>query len=138
MSVRMYTSLGDLRRGWIRIFLGCFPSILRLLLAVFVLWLRGLTLTVLTALGWSMFGAGAGAGAAAQGWWLACAITATAGLAAELVMTVRFYRYADTNGALGLLYPAGCCIASEFLLHAVLRRLTGGKVVWKGTKYKAG
>lgn len=138
MSVRMYTSLGDLRRGWIRIFLGCFPSILRLLLAVLVLLLRGMTPTVLATLGWSIFGAEAAAGAAAQGWWLACAIVGTAGLAVQLVMTVRFYRYADTNGALGLLYPAGCCIVAGFLLRALVQRLIGGKVVWKGTRYKAG
>jgi len=133
LAVRMYTSLKDLRRGWIRIFLGCFPSMVRLLLTVFVLLLRGMTLTVTTALGWSMFGAGAWPHA----WWLACAIVGTAGLAAQLVMIARFYRYADTHWALGLLYPAGSCIVAGFLLRSLVRRLTGGKVVWKGTRYKA-
>ncbi|MBN1555390.1 MAG: glycosyltransferase [Phycisphaerae bacterium] len=134
MAVRMYTSLRELSRGWIRIFLGCFPSVLRLLLTMLVLFLRGLTLTVVTVVGWSMFGAGA----EPAGWWLACAITGTVGLAAELVMTARYYHCAGTKWMLGLLYPVGGSIVMSLLFRSLLRRLIGGKVVWKGTHYKTG
>ncbi|MBN1941891.1 MAG: hypothetical protein JW849_01225, partial [Phycisphaerae bacterium] len=131
MSVRMYTSLRELRGGWIRIFLGCFPSVFRLLAAAGVLLGRGLTLTILAAVGWAMYAAGAGEG------WLICAIVASAGLAAQLVMTARFYRYAGTRWALGLLYPVGCGLVAGLLFLALLCRLTGGNVVWKGTRYTA-
>lgn len=134
MAVRMYTSRRELTRGWVRIFLGCFPSLFRILPPILVLLLRGLTLTVITALGWSMFGLGA----SPPPWWLACAITASAGLAAQLVMLARYYHLAGTRWRLGLLYPIGCLIVLLLLLQAMLRRLTGGKVVWKGTHYKAG
>lgn len=134
MHVRMYTSLGDLTRGWSRIFLGCFPSVFQLTLTILVLLLRGFTLTATTIVGWSMFGSGG----EPQGWWLACGIVGGAGLLAELIMTARYYRVAGSHWILGLLYPAGCLTVAGILLRTLLRRITGGNVVWKGTHYTAG
>lgn len=133
LSVRMYTSLADLRRGWLRIFLGCFPSAGRLLAAVGVLWGRGLVPFLQTGVGWAMTIAGREPLSA----WLVCAAVGTVGLAAELLMTVRYYRAAGTRGALGLLYPLGCAWTGGLILHALFRRLAGGKVVWKGRQYRA-
>ncbi len=130
----MYTSLKEFAHGWIRIFLGCFRSFPRLLGTLLVLLGRGLTLTAISAVAWSLFAAGI---EPANGW-LACALIGSVGLAAQLVMTARYYRYAESRWWMGLLYPVGCGIVAGLLLRTCRRLLPGQTIVWKDTHYPAG
>ncbi len=131
ISVRMYTSLAEFRRGWVRIFLGSFQSVGRLLGALLVLVGRGLTPTLTTAVGLAAFASGAAPG----GWWLTCGVVGAASLLAQLVMTARFYRYAGAPWLLGLLYPFGCSAVSAILIETMFRLRPGAKIVWKDTSY---
>ena len=133
ISVRMYTSLAEFRRGWVRIFLGCFRSVGRLLGALLVLVGRGLTPTLTTAVGLAAFTTGAAPG----GWWLACGVVGATSLVAQLVMTTRYYRYAGAPWQLGLLYPFGCSAVSAILIETMFRLRSGAKIVWKDTSYSA-
>jgi chlorobactene glucosyltransferase len=133
ISVRMYASRAQFVQGWIRIFLGCFQGLIGLLGALGVLFARGLTPVVVAVVGWAMILAGA----QPAKWWAVCAWIGTAGLAAQLAMTFRFYRYAGSPGWMGLLYPLSCIVTGGILLRAMGRKLLGGHIVWKGTAYAA-
>ena len=73
--VRMYTSLGQILRGWNRIFFGAFRSLGRLALVLIVLIAKGLTCYAATAVGWGLYAAGA----SGRSGWLALAIVGTVG-----------------------------------------------------------
>jgi cellulose synthase/poly-beta-1,6-N-acetylglucosamine synthase-like glycosyltransferase len=129
--VRMYSSLEEIVRGWTRIFIGSFRRLHALLAALGVLLGRGLTLTVITALGWAM----AASGAQPDQWWLACAMIATVSLATQLVMTCRFYKHARLSWAYGLAYPFTALVISGILLKTICKLRPGGKITWRDTVY---
>ncbi|MCD4824300.1 MAG: glycosyltransferase [Phycisphaerae bacterium] len=130
-SVRMYTSLEQIQRGWVRIFVGSFQNLWRLLKALGVLTGRGLTPFVTMAIGWAMVLAGVGP----QQWWQACAAVGSVGLAAQLVMTSRFYHHAGSSWWLGLLYPIGCGWVACLLIKTMAALRSGAKIVWRNTTY---
>lgn len=134
ISVRMYTSLSQIVRGWVRIFIGSFPRFWRQLRALMVLMGKGLTLYVAAVLGWIMLVAGAEHGC----WWKACAVIGTVGSVIETVMTCRFFNQVCGKWPLGLLYPLGCLMTAGILCKAIFKHLTGGTIVWRNTSYKAG
>lgn len=133
ITVRMYTSLSGFIRGWVRIFLGSFRTLPRLLGALGVLLGRGMTLTVLTGLGWIMVAVGAGPTA----WWPVCAAIATGGLVAQLVMTARYYRFAESRWWMGLLYPLGCSMVAALLVKTMFKHRPGATLTWRDTDYSA-
>jgi cellulose synthase/poly-beta-1,6-N-acetylglucosamine synthase-like glycosyltransferase len=129
--VRMYTSLAQIVHGWVRIFVGSFPSLRSLLAVLGVLIGRGLTLLAITVIGWIMVFT-----EAAQGPWpLACAAIGSFGLAAQLVMTCRFFHHARTHWSYGLIYPAGCALVAAVLVRTIFTLRTGAKIVWRKTTY---
>jgi cellulose synthase/poly-beta-1,6-N-acetylglucosamine synthase-like glycosyltransferase len=134
ISVRMYTDLAGLTRGWVRIFLGSFSTAGRLLAALGVLWGRGLVPFVLCLVGWL-----AVAGGWTDGhWWWALAWAGSVALSAQLVMLVRYYGYTGSYPPLGLLYPVGCAWMGSIMLRALLKKLPGSKLTWRDTVYKPG
>ncbi len=133
-SVRMYTSLGQIIRGWVRIFHGCFGSFVGLAKATGVLVGRGLTPTVGMSVGFAMYATGVNP----TQWWLACGCVGAAGLAAQLVMICRYYRYFGTSWQLGCFYPLGCSIAAGVLVGTMFKLRPGAKMTWRGTEYRAG
>jgi cellulose synthase/poly-beta-1,6-N-acetylglucosamine synthase-like glycosyltransferase len=131
-TVRMYTTLGQIIRGWVRIFVGAFQNVWGLLKALLVLVGRGLTPTVTATLGWVL----TALGAKPTGWWQACAIIGTAALAAQLVMTARYYKHLRSRWTYGLTYPMGCAMVAALLVRTMFKLRPGGTILWRGTRYK--
>jgi len=134
ISVRMYTSLSQIIRGWVRIFIGSFPRLWPQTRALMVLIGKGLTLYIAAVLGWIMLAFGAEDVA----WWKGCAIIGTIGSFIETVMTCRFFIHVCGKWPLGMLYPLGCIMTASILGRAIFKHLTGGTIVWRNTSYKAG
>ena len=133
VTVRMYTKLAQIVQGWTRIFAGVFRRPSGLAKALGVLVGRGLTLTFLTIIGWLAVGLGV----APAGPWELLAWVASAGLAAELVMTMRFYHHTGGRWWMGLLYPFSCGFVAGLLIRTML--LFAGKgstITWRGTEYR--
>jgi len=130
LSTRMYTSLGELVRGWGKnIYAGAVDAlplgrfgrmvlipILLLAPAVFVL--IPPTITVLSL-----------AGVIAQS-----AIPAAAATVLLMAMWAVIYRAFDLSPAYGVLYPLGAVVLLFIVARAISR---GRQVVWKGRSYRA-
>jgi len=130
-TVRMYTSLAQIVRGWERIFVGAFRSLWGLTKALGVLVGRGLTPAVTAGIGWGMVAAGA----APAGWWQVAAIIGSVSLLAQLVMAARFFVHLKSRWVYGLTYPAVCAIVSVLLIKAMFKLRPGGKIIWRDTAY---
>lgn len=127
-SVRMYTSLGAIWRGWSRIFYGCFGTLGRLVASVAVLSLASLSPWV-TLVGGLITGGSAGQ-------WLAGA-AAVAVLAQQTVLW-RFYGLSGLARAWALTYPIGTVVCLGMLLNAIPRALGATQTTWRGTTYRRG
>ncbi len=133
ISVRMYTSVREIFRGWTRIYVGAFRNLPRLMLAWLAMVSKGLTCYLAAAIGLGMYAAGADGGQ----WWLACGLVGAAGAVAEMVMVARYLRHVGSWGSLGLLYPLASAMTAAILVKSMLVRLPGGKIVWRDTSYAA-
>ncbi|MCY2931426.1 MAG: glycosyltransferase [Planctomycetota bacterium] len=130
-TVRMYSSLAQIVRGWERIFIGAFRSVLGLSKVLLVLTGRGLTPAATAGLGWGMVAAGAAPG----NWWHAAAIIGSVSLLAQLVMAARFSHHLKSRWPYGLTYPAACLIVAALLVKAMVKVGLKGKIVWRETAY---
>lgn len=130
-TVRMYSSLAQIVRGWERIFIGAFRSVLGLSKVLLVLTGRGLTPAVTAGLGWGMVAAGA----APAEWWHAAALIGSVSLLAQLVMAARFSHHLKSRWWYGLTYPVACLIVSALLVKAMVKVGLRGKIVWRETAY---
>lgn len=130
--VRMYSSLGQIVRGWERIFIGAFRSVLGLTKVLLVLIGRGLTPVVTAVIGWAMVAAGA----APAHWWHACALFGSISLVAQLVMTTRFSIHLKSRWIYGLTYPVACLMVAALLVKAMCKLCLRGKIVWRDTIYQ--
>jgi cellulose synthase/poly-beta-1,6-N-acetylglucosamine synthase-like glycosyltransferase len=131
-TVRMYTSLAQIGRGWERIFIGAFRNVLGLTKALLVLIGRGLTPAATAAIGWAMVAVGA----APADWWLAAAIIGSGSLLAQLVMAARFFKHLKSRWVYGLTYPVACIIVAALVVKAMFKLRPGGKIVWRNTVYR--
>ncbi|MBS3821536.1 MAG: glycosyltransferase, partial [Phycisphaerae bacterium] len=129
--VRMYTTLSQIHRGWVRIFVGSFQTLGGLAKALAVLVGRGVTPTVMCAVGWIM----ATSGVAPQAWWRSLAAVGTFSLAAQLIMTARYYKHLKSRWYYGLTYPLGCAMVAAMLVRAMVKLRPGGTILWRGTRY---
>ncbi len=138
VSVRMYTSLRGIFRGWGRIYIGAFRNVPRLMLAWLAMVGKGLTCYLAAGIGLGMYAAGAGLAPGAGGqWWLACGLVGAGGAAAETVMVARYLRHVGSRGVLCLLYPLAAAMTAAILVKAMLMRRPGGKIIWRDTSYAA-
>jgi len=128
-TVRMYTSLGRILRGWGRIFFGTFGTLDKLLATLAVVF-------VISLLPWAAATAALwlAAGGAGRGW-LAVGVIAAAVVALQLSVIIRFYRLIDAKWTMFWTYPLGCLMAVWALLISLSRLRPGAKVVWKSTAY---
>lgn len=125
-SVRMYVGLGQIWRGWTRIFYASFGTLPRLIasvlfLGIFSLWpLLSLALAPL-------------AGPAALG------IALAAGLVLVIQQTVlwRFYRLSNTPPWWALTWHLGAGLCLAITCNA-MRRHFGARTQWRGTVYQGG
>jgi chlorobactene glucosyltransferase len=127
-DVWMYNSGSALYWGWVRIFVGAFRSLPRLMGALLLLLFRGVGLTALTLVGWSLAGSDAG--------YHTLAIVATVGLASQLVMTARYYAHIKSKWWWGALYPIPCLMVAFILVRAMFILRPGSEILWRGTRYK--
>ena len=128
-SVRMYTSLGQMLRGWSRIFFGTFGTLPRLAASLGVLLMMGVLPYVL-----AIYGLVAGSLDDSTGW-LAAGLTGLAAAAIQLSVIVRFYRIVGARAGLAWTYPIGCGVVTVALLMAVGKHWPGATVVWRSTHY---
>ncbi len=130
--VRMYTSLGQIVRGWTRIFFGTFGTFRRLIVSLLVVSVMGLVPYLAGALGFALAASGAGP----MGLWLACGIAGAAAAAMQLSVIFRFYRIAGGRRALAWTYPLGCLVVLAILVIAIAKLRPGARLVWRGTSYQ--
>ena len=124
-SVRMYSGLPQIWRGWTRIFVGCFGTLPRLLatalvLAVFSLspYVSLVTSSLAGSAAWWMFGAAAFA------------------IVAQQSVMMRFYHLTGIAPGLAPTYPLGALFCLGMMFNA-MTRLGGGSITWRGTTYHA-
>lgn len=124
--VRMYTGLGQIWRGWSRIFYGCFGTFGKLFASVLMLSIA--SLSPLVALLVAPFVAGGAA--------LATAAAAT--LLVQQTVLWRFYALTGNGAPWALTYHLGAAICLGMTLNA-MRRLGGTTTTtWRGTTYRRG
>ncbi len=132
-SVRMYTSLGEIMRGWCRIFFGSFGTLGRLATSLTLLVVIGLLPYAAAAIGFAR----ASGGSTAAGAWLACGAAGLAAIAMQISVIYRFYKLIDAHKALAWTYPLGCLAASIAVIMAMTKLCPGAKLTWRGTSYDA-
>jgi cellulose synthase/poly-beta-1,6-N-acetylglucosamine synthase-like glycosyltransferase len=130
-SVRMYTSLKQILRGWSRIFFGTFGTFPKLAISLAIMLVMGLLPYLTAALGFSL-GLAGGEHAAA---FLAAGIVALAAVVLQLSVIYRFYCLAGARRDLFWTYPIGCIVVVVTLLMAMTKHRRGAKVVWRNTAY---
>ncbi|MFQ5424662.1 MAG: glycosyltransferase [Phycisphaerae bacterium] len=128
-SVRMYGSLLEVVRGWRRIYVGvlrnhqivlCVGSILAGSLLPFGL--------IGACLGPVVRGAG--------GWWTVWLIAGLVHLVALVLASLRFFGLARCRLDYLLFYPLSCAGVLAILAAALVQRVRGGAVTWRGTEYR--
>lgn len=124
--VRMYVGLGQIWRGWSRIFYGCLGTFPRLLGSVAML-------TFFSVGPWATLLASPLTGSFAP--WIAGA-GAWAVLGQQSVMW-RFYSLTRNGAAWAVTYPIGAALCVAMTINA-MNRLRGATTTWRGTAYKGG
>jgi chlorobactene glucosyltransferase len=128
-SVRMYTSLGQILRGWSRIFFGTFGTLPRLIVSLAVLLVMGVLPYVL-----AFYGLLSGS-LDDSTWWLAGGVVGLAAAVIQVSVIARFYRIAGARAGLAWTYPIGCGVVTAALLMAMSKHRPGATVVWRNTPY---
>ncbi|MBI4580680.1 MAG: glycosyltransferase [Planctomycetes bacterium] len=133
-TVRMYANLGQIWRGWSRIFYGCFGTFRRL--RVSMLMLLGMNVFPYA----SLLIAGAVLGlttwaAGNAGWfWVGGAAVLAVGM--QLSVMVRFYRLSYAKAWLAPTFIVGAAMCIGMLINAMLKLKGRTKVTWRGTTYR--
>lgn len=133
-TVRMYTGLSQIWRGWSRIFYGCFGTFRRLRVTLMVLTISNLFPYLSFVLGAGMLIA-RGWAEAGPGWQ---AVAVLSGLVILLQQTViaRFYRLSHANPWLAPTFIVGAMICMGMLINAMLKLGGRSAVTWRGTTYR--
>ena len=132
--VRMYTSLGEIVRGWGRIFYGTFGTLRRLTVSLAVLVGLGFAPWAAALVGLLAVAAGRPAASLAG----ACAAVGSAAAVMQLSVIYRFYRLIGARSSLAWTYPLGCAVGMASLLVAMGKLRKGSAVVWRNTTYTRG
>jgi chlorobactene glucosyltransferase len=131
-DVRMYTSLGQILKGWLRIFFGSFPSVAKLLVPLLLILLVSLFPYAAAVVGISLAAAGI---APVNLWWAAGSMGAVASVL-QLSVILRYYTLIYAEPKFFWTYPLGGVIMAMILLAAMTKHLPGAKLTWKGTSYR--
>ena len=132
--VRMYSSLGEIVRGWGRIFYGTFGTLRRLTISFAVLAVLGLVPWAGALVGLLAVAAGAPAASLAG----ACAAVGAAAALMQLTVIFRFYRLIGARASLAWTYALGCAVGMVALLTAMGKLRKGSAVTWRNTTYTRG
>jgi cellulose synthase/poly-beta-1,6-N-acetylglucosamine synthase-like glycosyltransferase len=129
--VRMYTSFGQILRGWSRIFFGTFGTLPRLSASIAIMFCMGLLPYISAAVGFAL----AAAGGPHAGLWLGLGGVGAAAAAMQLSVIYRFYRFIGARADLAWTYPLGCAVTLAALGMSLSKHRPGARVVWRGTTY---
>ena len=131
-QTRMYTTFGQMWRGWSRIFYGCFGTPVRLVWSLLFLLLFSLSPWLSSLAGWV---AVAARGFDHAGAWLGVAIAGTAAAVVQWTVMLRFYHLSQAGRRYAVSYPLGALICFGMVLEA-MRKLLGARTTWRGTTYR--
>lgn len=126
-SVRMYTGLGQIWRGWSRIFFGSFGTFPRLLASALVLIVASMS-PYITLIASPLTGAAAGP----------LAVAALAAIAAQQSVLWRFYPICGVPAAWALTYAIGTTLVTAMVMNAMTKLGGLTKTAWRGTVYRGG
>lgn len=132
-SVRMYSGVRQIWRGWSRIFYGCFGTFRRLLVSMMFLLVTNVFPYGSALAAWIIV--------AARGWtdagpWRWVALAATAVVAVQLSVIARFYRLCRTSPWLAPTFIVGAVVCIGMLGSAMLKLGGRSATVWRGTRYR--
>jgi cellulose synthase/poly-beta-1,6-N-acetylglucosamine synthase-like glycosyltransferase len=132
--VRMYTSLGEMLRGWSRIYYGTFGTVRRVVVSLAVLLLVSLLPYLM------MIASLIAIPASTQPSPLLAVLglTALAAVVMQLSVIHRFYGMVGVRQDMFWSYPIGCAIGLEALVMALGKMRKGAKIAWRNTTYAAG
>lgn len=121
-SVRMYVGLGEIWRGWTRIFYGCFGTWARLIVSAIFLSVFSLFpwIALLSAPFFGKIG-----------------VAALLAVAAQQSVLRRFYRLCAMPANWALTYPLGAALCLAMICDA-MTRMGGRGINWRGTAYRGG
>lgn len=132
-TVRMYTSFGQIMRGWTRIFYGSFPNMGRLTLSLILILMTGIFPYITAAVG--LWRAEPGFFGGSWSWWRVCGVLGCVTIGLQLTLMARFYRLIHVRWELFWTYPLGSLLTAWTIIRAMLKHLPGAKITWKGTTY---
>jgi len=132
-TVRMYQTLGDMLRGWGRIFFGTFETARRLTVSLLAIILMGLLPYAAAILGLVL----AAAGVEPVGWWKACAWAGLAAVVLQISVARRFYPLVGAPPRYAWTYALGCAVAIAALAEALSKLRPGARLVWRNTEYRS-
>jgi len=133
-TVRMYSSFGQIWRGWSRIFYGCFGTFRRLRITLMMLLCTNvfpygsllIAAGVFALTNWQVGNAG----------WYVVGATAVLAVSMQLSVIARFYRMSYANPWLAPTFIVGAVICIGMLISAILKLKGRATVTWRGTTYR--
>jgi glycosyltransferase involved in cell wall biosynthesis len=133
-TVRMYAGLGEIWRGWSRIFYGCFGTFRRLRITMLMLLFTSilpygtllLSALVVAASGWSN---------ASPGWHWVLALSAL-GVVMQQSVIYRFYGLSHAEPRMAPTWIVGVVICIGMLGNAMLKLRGRRAITWRGTTYR--
>ncbi|MDY6913872.1 MAG: glycosyltransferase family 2 protein [Planctomycetota bacterium] len=125
-QVRMYRSLGQIIRGWSRIFYGTFGTLRRLSVSLALLFTMGLLPYICMAVGFSLAGGAL---------WRACGLIGAAAAVMQISVIYRFYKLIGARKLLAWTYPIGCVVTVVSLVMSLTKLRRGARIVWRDTTY---
>ncbi len=133
-TVRMYSSLKQIWRGWSRIFYGCFGTFRRLRITLLMLLVTNIFPygSLLIAAGVLAF---ADHAAMNPGWYWVGGASALAVLLHQTVIA-RFYKLSGTSPWLAPTFIVGAVFCVGMLINAMLKLNGRRTVTWRGTTYR--
>jgi len=130
-TTRMYSSFGDIVRGWARIFYYAFDQSL---LSVFI---GFMLIVVFSLLPYVLFAGSVIAAIAGAGGAVTTALAVVSGATCLLIYAAlwRVAVFSKTDRRLLPLYPLGAVISAFVMVRAFLMRFSRRGVTWRGTTY---
>jgi len=133
-TVRMYSSLRQILRGWTRIFYGTFGTARRLVLSLVVLLVVSMSPYFAAAAGFLL----AALGGEHAGLWRALGWVGAATVAIQVSVIFRFLKLLYGRPVFCLSYIIGCFVTMLALIAALGKLRKGAKLVWRNTSYTTG
>jgi cellulose synthase/poly-beta-1,6-N-acetylglucosamine synthase-like glycosyltransferase len=133
-TVRMYSTLAQIWRGWTRIFYGCFGTFRRLRISMMMLLGTNvfpytsfvLAAIVLAARGWTN-----------AGWhWQSVGLLSALVIVLQQTVIARFYELSRASPWLAPTFIVGACFCIGMLANAMLKLGGRTKVTWRGDTYR--